>query len=75
MHTIAAMNDTLLSKTLRLLETTQIPVAVIASECDVSVRWIYRLRAGDYDDPGVNRIERIHAFLNRKPRRLNSEAA
>lgn len=54
---------TLLEKTLGLLRATPIPLATICQEADVQIRWLHRLIDGDFSDPGVNKIERLHDYL------------
>ena len=57
------MNETLLKKTMGLLQRTDIPLATICLKTGVKLRWLHRLVNGDFTDPGVNKIERLHSFL------------
>ncbi len=51
--------QTLLDKTLSLLRETNESVSSISHRANVGQRWLRRLMAGDYADPGVNKIERL----------------
>lgn len=59
------MSD-LLSKTLRLAKASTLPPRDICSAANVGYRWYCRLLNGDFDDPGVNKIERLYAVLSQK---------
>lgn len=54
----------LYKKTIELLGNSNIPVSSIAESTGVGLRWLYDLKAGRFSDPGVNKIQRIHDFLN-----------
>lgn len=56
----------LLDETLRLLETTPVPVAQIARDIGCSERWLHKLKKGQFVDPGVNRIEGLYHYLTRQ---------
>lgn len=60
------MEDTLKQKTIRLVEESGLPYLQICRETGLKPRWLSYLMAGKYDDPGVNKIERLHAYLLRK---------
>lgn len=57
------MNENLLDTTLSLFRASKASVPEISRATGLKVRWLQRLRAGDFDDPGVRKIERLHAFL------------
>lgn len=62
----------LLAETLRLAKETELSVEEICRAARVGRRWYYRLLAGDFDDPGVRRVQRVHNALADKagtPRR------
>ena len=52
--------------TLKLLRESDESLMDIAKGADVGYNWLRRLMRGDYKDPSVNRIERIHKYLTRK---------
>ncbi len=51
--------QTLLSTTLHQLRETSEPLSHLCRRAAVKERWLRRLMAGDYEDPGVNKIERL----------------
>jgi len=55
-----------LDEVLRQLRSTKEPFSAIARECGVSQRWLYRLVNGDYRDPGVRKIHRLHRFFTER---------
>jgi len=62
------MKKTLLQKTQELIQTTSVPTAEICRAADVSKRWFYRFKNGEFSDPGVNKIQAIHDFLSKSRR-------
>lgn len=48
----------------RLLTSTEIPLRVVAVECDVSQRYVYDLAKGKYADPGVEKTLRVYEYLS-----------
>lgn len=60
------MSETMLLETLRLLRETDIPIVEICRETETKSRWLHRLMAGDFADPGVNKIERLHRYLKKQ---------
>lgn len=54
----------LYKKTISMLSETKEPLSKVASGSRVGYRWICRLIAGDFSDPGVNKIQRIHDYLS-----------
>lgn len=59
----------LLQKTLRLLSERTYNPDELCREIGVSRRWLYRLQAGDFEDPGVNKIEKLHQLLASAPKK------
>lgn len=57
------MNNSLHKQTIDLLNRTDVPLPTIAKETDVGYRWLCDFKAGRFDDPGVNKVERVHNFL------------
>lgn len=55
----------LLKQTLELARRTEIPVDRICQGARVKERWYFRFVAGDFEDPGVNKVERVHRFLKK----------
>lgn len=53
----------LLEETLRLAREAKLPVPEICRAAGVKQRWYYRLLNGDFEDPGVRRIQRLHDAL------------
>jgi len=54
---------TMYEETMQLIQQSGKTPAVLAAETGLGVRWMYRLIAGDYADPGVNKIETINKHL------------
>lgn len=57
------MSDNLLSQTLDLLRCSGATVADISRATGLKPRWLHRLKAGDFEDPGVTKIETLHRYL------------
>lgn len=57
----------LLERTKALARTRDYDRATVCAELGVTTRWLHRLLAGHYQDPGVNKIERLHEMLSRAP--------
>jgi hypothetical protein len=57
----------LLDRTYELLKDAEAtPLGDIATGADVGIEWLKKLRAGDINDPSVNRIQRLHDFLAKR---------
>ncbi len=54
---------TLLAQTFELIDRTDVRVVTICRANDITPRWYYKLLAGDIPEPGVNRVQRIHDYL------------
>lgn len=39
-------------------------MADISHGTGLKPRWLHRLKAGDFEDPGVNKIEILHRYLS-----------
>lgn len=59
------MHD-LVSQTIRLAKASKIPVAEICSAADVKPRWYAKFKAGEFSDPGVNKVLRLYHALKSK---------
>ena len=57
---------TLLERTMTLLKNSDKTVTVICQDTGISRRWINYLKAGEYSDPGVNKIEILYNYLSGK---------
>ena len=64
---------TLLEQTLDLLRSTSATVPEISRATGLNARWSYRLRDGDYLDPGVLKIEMLHRYLAEKVAKQQAE--
>ena len=60
------MPETLLQETLRLARESGLTIKELREGTGLGQRWLYRLLDGDYADPGVNKIEKLNAFLRRQ---------
>lgn len=56
----------LVKETLSLAKQTNLAVSEICKAAGVKQRWYYRFLAGDFQDPGVNKILRLHSVLSGK---------
>lgn len=57
------METDLYSETLRLARESGKTVPDLARATGLKQRWLHRLLAGDFQDPGVRKIERLHKYL------------
>ncbi len=57
------METDLYSETLRLARESGESVPDLARATGLKQRWLHRLLAGDFNDPGVRKIERLHRHL------------
>ena len=64
-------------KTLRLVRETDIPTSKLASDTGLGLRWMHKLIAGEFTDPGVKKIERLYNYLSAEaaPRTKKRRAA
>lgn len=66
---IRPMKKTLLDRTIDLIHESDFNVSRMCADLDISTRWYYRFMRGDFDDPGVKRIEKIHDYLLKQRRK------
>ena len=57
-------------RTIDLLRETPISMKQIAKDLDLNERWLFFFRKGHFDDPGVEKVERIYVYLTKKPLKL-----
>lgn len=57
------MNENLCDQTIRLLKESGTPRRVIAEKTGLGFGWLNALVLGEIADPGVRKIERLHAYL------------
>lgn len=53
----------LLQTTLDLLKRSGLSVERVSKDTGLGKRWLYRLIDGDFKDPGVSKIEKLHCYL------------
>ena len=56
--------ETLLQRTIRLMNKTDMNINDICEELGVSRRWYNYLKVGKIANPSVNTIERLHDLLS-----------
>lgn len=56
------MND-LFSTTMEMLKQTHVDHKTILRETGLGRRWLGRLIDGDFNDPGVKKIQKLHDYL------------
>jgi len=69
------METDLYSETLRLARESGETVPDLARATGLKQRWLHRLLAGDFQDPGVRKIERLHKHLVGIDRDTSTRAA
>lgn len=69
------MNYDLYSDTIRLAKATDVPLARICRETGLKMRWLQKVISGEFTDPGVRKIQRLHAYLQAAAIAASSEAA
>jgi hypothetical protein len=60
-------STTLHERTLELLRTSDKSTADIASGADVNFYWLRKFRGGGFEDPSVNRVQKVYEFLTGAP--------
>lgn len=60
------MNEPLLDRTYRLLDSSDLPLRAIAEGAGVNFHWLGKFKQRIFDDPGVTRIERLYRFLSER---------
>jgi hypothetical protein len=58
----------MLEKTVGLLKSCGLPLNEVANTTGLGYEWLKKLKQGDIQDPGVNRIEKLHNFLTHRVR-------
>lgn len=58
------MNENILSKTIEMLKASPISMPAIAENTGLGIRWLHKLRAGQFQDPGFTKITRLHSYLS-----------
>ncbi len=53
----------LYNKTLSLLAETDLTLAQVARDCNVSYRWLLMFRNGESPDAGISKVQRLHDYL------------
>lgn len=53
----------IVQETRKLAKASKLPVADICASAQVKPRWYFRFVAGDFKDPGANKISRLYEFL------------
>lgn len=56
------MND-LFQATMSMLRATAVSPRQISDDTGLGYRWLMRLKGGEYSDPGVNKIQKLHDYL------------
>ena len=57
------METDLYTETLRLARESGESVPELARATGLKQRWLHRLLAGDFNDPGVRKIEKLHRHV------------
>lgn len=58
------METDLLTETQHLFEVAGVAIPEISRDTGLKQRWLHRLFKGDYQDPGVRKIEKLHRYLS-----------
>lgn len=53
----------LLTKTLDLLKSCDLPLSEIATKSNLGLEWLKKLKYGAIPDPSVNKIQTLHDWL------------
>ena len=54
------------TETMQLLKTVNKSPKEMAADTGLGKRWLERLMDGDYNDPGVKKIQKLHDYLTRQ---------
>lgn len=57
------MNESLLQRTYRLLDASDLTIREIADGAGINFHWLGKFKQKAFKDPGVTRVERLHQFL------------
>lgn len=58
------MNEDILPKTIEMLKASKLSMPAIATNTGLGVRWLHKLRSGEFQDPGFTKIVRLHGYLS-----------
>ena len=58
--------SSLYHETLHLVRLSNMSVEDICKAAQVKPRWLAKFKAGDFTDPGVNKIERLNRVLKQQ---------
>lgn len=61
---------TLLEKTVQLLNKEGVDLHEIHSQTNLHYAWLVRIKRGDFNDPGVNKIQELYEYLTGKTIKL-----
>lgn len=56
--------NTLVTETIRLAKKTDLPIREICKRAEVGERWFYKFINGEIQEPGANRVGRVHKVLS-----------
>lgn len=62
-ETASPLPEALLARTLHLLDALNLSYREIAEGAQVDKNWVAKLVQGHIEEPGVNKIQRVHDFL------------
>jgi hypothetical protein len=60
-------DESLHEKTLRLLKESPKSTADIANGAEVNFYWLRKYRSGGFEDPSVNRVQKVYEYLTGTP--------
>lgn len=73
-----SLNESLLDRTYRLLDSSDLTYSQIAEGSRVDINWLSKLKQRAIDEPGVKKIQSVHDFLAaqsaRRPKRARQDA-
>lgn len=61
--TILPMSKTYCEKTRALLRKDSRQLRAIATGADVNFHWLSKFKNGEFPNPGVNTVEKLHEYL------------
>lgn len=50
-------------ETIKMLNETKVPLKEIAEKTELKLFWLYRVKSGNFAEPGVRKIETLHKYL------------
>lgn len=59
------MNENLLPKTIEMLNASPVSMQKISDSTGLGIRWLHKLRAGQFQDPGFTKIVLLHKYLKK----------